>query len=128
MDSSQTPINGKTTGSVSDQKNWVKLLFLIIALWLLHYYWKYAYILFMVKNGCSMHVNTDWFRDDDHMIHMKMFVNMYGECSEGSTVSDLRRPAAMFPAFEESTVCAQQKSGPEWRECGFTSLHLALFY
>ncbi|KAI3376930.1 hypothetical protein L3Q82_000169 [Scortum barcoo] len=31
-------------------------------------------------------------------------------CSEGSLVSDLRRPAGMFPAFEESAVCAQQIS------------------
>lgn len=38
---------------------------------------------------------------------------MYGGCSEGSLVSDLRRPGGMFPAFEESAVCAQQISGPE---------------
>lgn len=40
-------------------------------------------------------------------------MNEYAGCSEGSRVSDLRRPAGMFPAFEESAVCAQQISGPE---------------
>lgn len=46
-------------------------------------------------------------------VFVHAYVNMYGGCSEGSLVSDLRRPAGMFPAFEESAVCAQQISGPE---------------
>ena len=55
-------------------------------------------------------------------------VGVCGGCSEGSLVSDLWRPAGMLAAFEEPAVCAQQISGPEWRECGFTRPHPALFY